>query len=315
MEIRNVCIVGGSGFVGGAVAEQLAARGTAVRIITRSRPRAMSLAVLPTVEVVVADPHDTAALARAFENMDAVVNLVGILHENRHQTFRASHAQLPARVVEACHSAGVSHLVHMSALGVGDSAPSDYLRSKAQGEAAVKAAAGPLPVTILRPSVIFGAGDQFLNTFASLARAFPVIPLAAANTRFQPIWVNDVARCIACCLGDARHFGRTYGLCGPKAWTLEELVRFVCATIGKRRAVVPLPHVLGVLQAFTLEHLPGKLMTRDNLRSMAVDNVCEGPFPESFGFAPSSIEAIVPAYLAATSARARYPGYRHRAGR
>lgn len=315
MDISNVCIVGGSGFVGRALAEQLAPRGIGVRVITRNRPRAMALTVLPTVEVVVADPHDTASLARAFENMDAVVNLVGILHEGGRQTFQSCHVELPAKVVEACHSAGVQHLVHMSALGAAESAPSAYLRSKAGGEAAVRRAAGILPFTIFRPSVIFGAGDSFLNRFATFARWFPVIPMPAAGARVQPIWVEDVARCMAAALGDARHFGRAYDLCGPHAATLAELQRFVARTLGRNPAIWALPGPLATLQALVLEHLPGKLLTRDNLRSLEADGTCSQPFPEIFGFKPSPLEAVVPEYLAGTSARARYARYRQGIGR
>jgi uncharacterized protein YbjT (DUF2867 family) len=315
MDITSVCIVGGSGFVGRALAEQLSAQAIGVRIVTRSRPRAMGLTVLPTVELAIADVHDTAALARCFENMDAVVNLVGILNESRAQTFQSCHVELPRKVAEACHSAGVRQLVHMSALGAADPAPSAYLRSKAAGESAVRAAAGPLPVTIFRPSVIFGPGDRFLNRFALLMRLSPVFPLAGAGARFQPIWVEDVARCIAAAIGDARAFGATYELCGPRAYTLEELVRAVAAILGIRRTVLPLGGALASLQAAVLERLPGKLLTRDNLRSMSVDCVCAGEFPAIFGFQPAPLEAVVPEYLAATSARARYPRYRHHAGR
>jgi uncharacterized protein YbjT (DUF2867 family) len=315
VDISSVCIVGGSGFVGQALAEQLAPRGTRVRVLTRSRPRAMPLAVLPTVEIVVANPHDTASLARAFENMDAVVNLVGILHEGRRQTFKSCHVELPENVVEACHSAGVQHLLHMSALGASESAPSAYLRSKAGGEAAVRRTAGILPFTIFRPSVIFGAGDTFLNRFATFARWFPVIPMPAAGARVQPIWVEDVARCMAGALGDARHFGRVWELYGPDAVSLAELQRFVARTLGRDPAIVSLPRALAQLQALVLEHLPGKLLTRDNLRSLEVDATCSQPFPAIFGFKPSPLEAVVPEYLAGSAARARYGRYRSNAQR
>ena len=315
MDIGSVCIVGGSGFVGRAIADHLAPEGVRVRVITRSRPRAMALAVLPTVELVVADPHDTAALARAFENMDAVINLVGILHETGRQSFQACHVELPRKVVEACHSAGVRHLVHMSSLGASAKGPSEYQRSKAAGEEEIRRSAGILPFTIFRPSVIFGADDRFLNTFATIVRLMPVILLGGARTRFQPIWVEDVARCFADAAGNPRAFGQTFELAGPRTYTLEELVRVVARMLGKRRVVVPLPDALARLQAFTLEHLPGKLMTRDNLRSMQVDNVSSQPFPEVFGFRPSPLEAVVPEYLAASAARARYDRYRHHAGR
>lgn len=315
MDIASACIVGGSGFVGSAVADHLCTRGLRVRVLTRSRPRAMALAVLPTVEIMVCDPHEPSGLARAFDGMDAVVNLVGILHEGGRRTFRANHVELPRTVAEACRRAGVQQLLHMSALGADPAGPSAYQRSKGEGEAAVRAAAGTIPLTIFRPSVIFGEGDRFLNLFATLVRLFPVIPLAAASARFQPVWVEDVARCFAESIGNPRAFGGVYELGGPKVYTLEELVRFVAATLDRRRAIVRLPAPLGTLQALVLEHLPGALMTRDNLRSMSVDNVCAGPFPDTFGFKPAALEAVVPEYLAGSVARSRYSRYRHYAGR
>jgi len=315
VEIESVCIVGGSGYVGRSVADHLAASGRRVRVMTRSRPRAMHVTVLPTVELVVADPHAPADLDRAFAGMDAVVNLVGILHETRRQGFRDCHVELPRKVAQACRRAGVRHLLHMSALGADPKGPSAYQRTKGEGEAAVREAAGEMPLTIFRPSVIFGEGGGFLELFARLVRALPVLPLAGARARFQPVWVEDVARCFTAALGDAQTFGQTYELGGPRVYTLEELVRYVAATLGRRRAVLRLPAPLGQLQALVLEHVPGKPMTRDNLASMRVDNVCANPFPAVFGFQPAALEAIVPDYLAGSVARSRYGRYRHYAGR
>jgi NADH dehydrogenase len=314
MRISKVCMIGGSGFVGAAIADQLASGGRNVRVLTRSRPNAMPLLVLPTVEIAVADVHDPAALRRAFEGMDAVVNLCGILHETRRQSFAACHVELPLKVAEAARACGVRHLLHMSALGASTEGPSDYLRTKGRGEAALRQAAGILPITIFRPSVIFGAGDRLLNLFAAAAR-MPVFPLAAANARFQPIWVEDVARCFVAALGDPRTFGQTYELAGPRVYTLAELVRLSAESAGRKTRIVALPAPLANLQASVFERLPGKLITRDNLRSMSVDNVAAGDFPAIFGFRPSPLEAVVPAYLAPTGARARYSRYRHYAGR
>ena len=315
MDIANVCIVGGSGFVGRAIADHLTAEEVRVRVITRSLPRAMPVTVLPTVEVAVADPHDVQALARCFDGMDAVINLVGILHEGGRETFERCHVELPRKVVEACHSAGVQHLVHMSALGASASGPSKYQRTKAEGEEAVRRAADGLPVTIFRPSVIFGEDDDFLNFFAKLLRIFPVMPLAGARARFQPIWVEDVARCFVDALGNPRAFGQAFEICGPRQYTLEELVRFVAKTLGRRPRIVPLGGALATLQATALEFLPGKKMTRDNLASMKADNICSQPFPAIFGFKPSPLEAVVPSYMAPSTSRARYSRFRHDAGR
>jgi NADH dehydrogenase len=247
--------------------------------------------------------------------MDAVVNLVGILHEGGASTFERAHVELPRRIGTAARKAGVRRILHMSSLGASAEGPSKYQRSKAAGEAALREAAGDLPVTIFRPSVIFGEGDAFLNMFATFLRVAPIFPIARPDARFQPIWVEDVARCFTDALGNPDTFGATYELAGPKVYRLRELVELVAATMGKKRRVLGLPGPLAALQAFTLEHLPGKLMTRDNLRSMQVDNVAAGPFPAVFGFRPASIEAIVPEYLAPDAARARYARYRHYAGR
>jgi NADH dehydrogenase len=315
MDIDSICIIGGSGFVGEAIADEACARGYRVRVVTRSAPRSRRLWVLPTAEAMVADPNDEKSLAGALEGMDAVINLVGILHPRGRSTFQSAHVELPRKVARASRAAGVRHLLHMSALGASASGPSDYLRSKAAGEAAVREAAADLPVTIFRPSVMFGERDRFLNLFATLQKFFPVVALAGAKSRFQPIWVEDTARAFAGAIGNPRTFGEAYELCGPRAYTLEQLVRYVGETTGHRRRIVALPAALGRLQAFALEHLPGKLMTRDNLRSMSVDNVCASDFPAVFGFAPSPLEAVVPQYLAASSSRARYVQYRHNAGR
>ena len=315
MEIRSVCILGGSGFIGRSLAAHLADAGCAVRILTRNSVKARPLLVLPTIELIVTDPRDDAELTRHFEGMDAVVNLVGILHESRRQTFQGVHVDFPQRVVNACRAAAVSRLAHMSALGASSSGPSEYLRSRAAGEAAVSQAAGSLAVTVFRPAVVFGAGDRFLNLFARLVRLFPVLPLSAAHARFQPVWVEDVARAIAFALGDARTAGQTYELCGPRTYSLEELVAWVAQLSGRTRLIVPLPQWAAYLQALAFEFLPGPIMTRDNLASMSVDNVCGCPFPEVFGFQPSALEAVVPAYLAEASVKDRYTEHRYRAGR
>ena len=315
MDIDRICIFGGTGFVGRAIVEQAYARGLRVRVVTAYTANAMPLAVVPTVEVFVGNVFDDRTLALACEDTDAVVNLVGILHPSRGKGFDAVHVELPRRIARACHGAGVQQLLHMSALGADEKGPSEYQRSKGRGEAALRQAAGILPWTIFRPSVIFGEDDHFLNLFAALARAFPVIPLAGAQARFQPVWVEDVARCFVQALGETRAFGQVFPLCGPKAYSLEELVGFVAATLGLKRRIWPLPPALARMQAFMLEHLPGRLMTRDNLASMSVDNTCGDAFPAIFGFEPAPLEAVAPLYLAGANTRDRYQRYRNVAGR
>jgi NADH dehydrogenase len=312
MLIRNVLVIGGSGFLGRHVVRQLAAAARQVRVPTRNRERAKDLILLPTVDVMNADVHDAGTLEQLVAGMDAVINLVGILHGD----FEAAHVELPRRIVAACRKANVTRLVHVSALKAAPEAPSAYLRSKAQGEVQVLAGqAEGLQTTVLRPSVIFGREDRFLNLFAQLARNLPVLALASPNARFQPIHVLDVARAITVALTDPRTFGQSYDLCGPRVYSLRELVEYVVRTLGLRRAVIGLGPSLSMLQAALLEHLPGRLMTRDNVRSMRVDNVCDAPFPEVFGFAPTPIEAVVPLYIAGVTPRSRYRWFRFRARR
>ena len=201
----------------------------------------------------------------------------------------------------------------MSGLGAAPEAPSEYLRTKGAGEQAVLGAEG-LDSTVFRPSVIFGPEDEFLNMFAGLARLSPVLPLPNANARFQPIYVRDVAQVMVEALGNSKSFGQSYDLCGPKVYTLRELVETVCRLTGRRRLLLGLPHALATLQAWLLELAPGEpLMTRDNLRSMQVPSVCDCSLP--FGVAPRALEALAPAWLSRLGPRQRYPVFRWRARR
>jgi NADH dehydrogenase len=311
----RVLVLGASGFVGRSVCAQLASRGVSVRALTRDTVKARPLQVIPSLEIVAGSPHDDNALASALQGMDAVVNLVGILHQSRREPFEKVHAQLPRRLAIACRAAGVRRLVHVSALHASRDGPSEYLRSRGRGEDALREEGAGLALTILKPSVIFGRDDSFLNLFAGLVRPLPVVPLAGADTPFQPVWVEDVARAVAVCLEDARTAGRSLDLCGPRTYTLAEIVAYVASLQGLARLIVPLPAWAATAQAFVLEHLPGPVMTRDNLASMKVPSVCACAFPEALGFAPSAMEAIVPEYMAAAGLRGRYAKYRGGTGR
>ncbi len=316
MKISKVCVLGGSGFVGRHLAEALAERAVDARVLTRARERTKHLIVLPNVELVEADVHDEVQLCEQFKGVDAVVNLVGVLHGGRgRHGFAAAHVELPRKVVKACQRAGVKRLVHMSALKADPNAPSDYLRSKGEGEAVVRQAMPSLAATIFRPSVIFGPEDSFLNRFAALIKYFPVIPLASADARFQPVYVNDVARVLVDSLDAVDAYGSSYELCGPRVYTLRELMQYTASVLDKRRLIVALPPSLAKLQAALLEWIPGKPLTRDNLRSMQVDSVCDCDFEAQFGFKPTSLAAAAAAYLGGHTPRNRYQSFRYRAGR
>ena len=313
MAERSILVVGGSGYVGRYVVNRLVADGWRVVVPTRRRDNAKHLFLLPTVDVVEADVHRAAELARLARGMSAVVNLVGILNESGGQTFAQAHVELPKSVIAACGSAGVRRLVHMSALNADPQGPSRYLRSKGEAEAAV--AASGLDWTIVQPSVIFGREDSFLNLFARILRVAPVLALARADARFQPVFVGDVAECVVRALALDATIGQKYPLCGPKVYTLGELVRYVGELAGTPRPIVPLGRRLGALQAFALELLPGTLMSRDNLASMERDSVCGCDFPPVFALEPQALETVAPTYLGPDAARSHYDEYRLRGGR
>lgn len=321
--IRDVLVLGGSGFVGRHVVAALAARGLQVTVPTRRRERAKHLILLPTVCVVEEDINDRAALRRLVAGRGAVVNLVGVLHGRRGgpqergpngygPDFARAHVELPQAVVSACREHRVPRLLHMSALGAQRDAPSEYLRSKGIGEEAVLAAAD-LSVTVFRPSVVFGPEDRFLNLFAQLASFTPVLAVAGAEARFQPVYVGDVTRAFLAALDDRASYGKRYDLCGPNVYTLRQLIEYVCHATGRRRAVIGLPGSLANLMAWTLEHLPGPLMSRDNLLSMQEPSICGCALP--FGITATPLEAIVPQYLLPGGPRSRYTGLRDHAGR
>jgi uncharacterized protein YbjT (DUF2867 family) len=316
-------VIGGTGFIGSHVVAKLAAAGVRAIVPTRRFERAKHLIFLPGVEVVKADIHDDAALRALLrrEPLGAVINLVGLLHSRPGQPygpdFARAHVELPRRIVAACAEANVTRLLHMSALGADSAGPSMYARSKADGE--LSARADPrVQATIFRPSVVFGPEDSFLNLFATMQQWLPLLPLAGAETRFQPVWVEDVAQAFVNALGDARSAGRTYALGGPQVYTLRQIVRLAGLYAGRARPVWALPAPLACLQAGLLELLPGTpLMSRDNLDSMQVDNILQ-PAPgvltaAALGIRVAALEAVAPHYLGPTAAR--YDDLRSRAGR
>lgn len=316
MKKRTICILGGTGFVGGHLINELAKQGHEVRVLARRPERARHLLVYPSVTVIEASIHDGQQLKNHFAGCDTVINLVGILNESGKSTFQHAHADLPRKVVDACREAGVRRLLHMSALHA-DAAngPSEYLRSKGRGEAVVLGAVG-LDVTVFRPSVIYGQGDSFFNRFAALLKLSPlVMPLAGSYARFAPIYVGDVVQCYVRALDNKATFGQRYDLCGPKSYTLKELVAYTARQIGVCRKIIPLGPGLSSFMAGVLGRLPGKLLTQDNVRSMSIDSVCQNKFPAVFGIHPTSLEAVVPRYLGSKERQHQYQSFRRGAGR
>jgi uncharacterized protein YbjT (DUF2867 family) len=320
MDMQTVVVFGGSGFIGSTLVARLSQLGARVIVPTRRYERAKHLIFLPRVEVVEADIGNDAALRALLQHKDAAINLVGLLHSRRGspygEDFKRAHVELPRRIVAACAAHGVPRYLHMSALGAAVDGPSMYLRSKADGELAARAEAA-VAATIFRPSVVFGEGDHFLNTFARLQRWLPCVPLAGAESDFQPVYVGDVAQAFCAALGEPRTRHQVYQLGGPQIYPLAELVRLAGKLAHHRRPVFGIPDWLARIQAAVFELLPGEpLISRDNLDSMKVDNVVDPAIQATtaaaLGIKLTPIEAVAPHYL---SALERFDDFRARAGR
>jgi NADH dehydrogenase len=302
MRHDSILVIGGSGFIGSHIVAQLAATGRRVIVPTRRHHRARHLTVLPTVQLVEADVYDSLVLDRLMQHADAVINLVGVLHSSGGTpwgpAFERAHVELPRRLVAACQRQGLKRFLHMSALGADEHGPSMYQRSKAAGEKIMVEARG-LELTSFRPSVVFGPEDNFLNMFAQLQSVLPVLALGGVQTKFQPVFVGDVAQAFVQALDNVEAIGQTYELVGPTVYSMKELLHLAGVYSGHPRPVIELPDVLARIQAFLLEHMPGgPIMSRDNLDSMKVDNVATGLHSTPPAWQATPLEAVAPRYLA-----------------
>lgn len=302
MRHSNVLVLGGSGFIGRYVVKRLAAAGHVVRVAVRDPVAAEFLKPMGGVGQIVplrTDVTDAASIAAAVQGADIVVSLVGILHETRKNSFAATQGAAPGLIARACAAAGVTRLVHVSAIGADATSEAAYARTKAEGEAGVRAA---FPAaTILRPSIVFGPEDGFFNRFAAMASLSPALPLiGGGHTRFQPVYVGDVADAVMAALTRDDAQGRTYELGGPKVWTFKALLEFILEQTRRKRALVHVGWGLAMLQGRLGELLPTPPITRDQVRLLKRDNVvAEGALTlADLGIVPKAVEAVVPAYLA-----------------
>lgn len=301
-----ITVFGGSGFAGRYVVRMLAKRGYRVRVATRRPHLAGDLKVMGVVgqvQLVQANLRNEASVARAVEGADAVVNLVGVLSQSGRQTFSSLHAAGARTVAEAAKAAGAARLIHVSAIGADAGSDSRYARSKAEGEAYVaKAFKG---ATILRPSIIFGAEDHFFNRFAAMARFVPALPLiGGGETKFQPVFVSDVAEALANALADPKTEGQIYELGGPKIYTFRALIAYILDTVDRQRFLVPLPFPVATMmglggEMFGALPFAEPFLTRDQVRQLKTDNIVHPRASgiEDLGVRPETVEAIVPAYL------------------
>lgn len=312
---HRICVLGGTGFVGRHLVARLARDGHFVKVLSRRRERHRELLVLPTVQVVDVDVRDEAALVREFRGMDTVINLVGILNESRRARFRDVHVELPRRVMAACRKNSVKRLLHMSALNAdAGRGGSVYLRTKGEGENAVHAESG-IAVTSFRPSVIFGADDDFFNRFAGYLKISPLFfPLVCPQARLAPVHVLDVVEAFARALDLRATFGQRYDLCGPREYALKEIVEYTAQQLGLTRIIIGLGPALSGLMAGIMEFAPGTPMSRDNILSLQQGSVCKGGFPAAFGIKPTPVESVMPVALARGTSRRKFLSYRERAG-
>lgn len=295
---QKIIVLGGTGFVGRSLVHALQAAGHRVDVLSRNRELQRELGVYPDVRTLSTNVYDGAALARRFAGADVVVNLVGVLQNNGFggKDFQRAHVALTETVIAAMKQAGVPRLLQMSSLRAGEG-DSHYLRSRGQAEAKVKASG--LAWTLFQPSVIFGPGDGLFCRFAPLLKIAPVLPLARAGARFQPVYVKDVASAFVRALERPDSVGKIYPLVGPKTLSLAELVRWTAQILGVRRLVLPLPGLFGYLQGLAFDPLPAGLkpFSSDNYKSLALDSVSERNGLTELGIRPTPMELVVPEYI------------------
>ncbi len=299
-----VTVFGGSGFVGTQAVRYLAKAGWRIRVAVRNPNLAYKMRLLGDVgqvDIAQANIRSPDSLNRALEGATAALNLVGVLYEGGRQGFQAVHATGAKNVAEAARAQGVARMVQMSALGADANSPSKYARTKAEGEAAVRAVYAD--AAIVRPSVVFGQGDGFFNRFAAMAQVSPVLPLiGGGQTRFQPVFVGDVGRALARIVTDATSSGQTFELGGPATHTFRELMELMLAEIDQRRGLVPVPWPVAGMLGSVGDLVSGILpppITSDQVQLLKADNVVSGQYPglADLGITPTSLEAVLPTYL------------------
>ncbi|MDP9088365.1 MAG: complex I NDUFA9 subunit family protein [Pseudomonadota bacterium] len=318
MRLLSLVVLGGTGFLGTRLVARLIKDGHRVTVLSRDRELHKHLLVLPGLTLENCDVYQEAQLSERFRGKDVVINLVGILNERGFAGagFRRAHTELTQHVLNAARSAGVTRLLHMSSLKAAPDAPSYYLRSKGEAEKLIRDQNTALDWTIFKPSVMFGPGDSFLNRFAALLAAIPLIfPLARPDARLQPVFVDDVVNAMLRCLHGGASARQTYELGGPQVYTLLEIVALVAKLTHRRRWIIGLPNFLGSMQAFFMNFVPGRPFSTDNYRSLKVDSVCSEDGFAKLGIKPQSMAASAGLFLGAQEDNARLSHDRAAAGR
>ncbi|RLL51549.1 complex I NDUFA9 subunit family protein [Mariprofundus sp. EBB-1] len=296
---KRVCIIGGSGFVGRSIVDQAIAAGHQVSVACRHPERARDL-LIKGVKLHAVDVTDGRGMDTALKNQDVVIYLVGLLFEKGRQNFASAHVDGVARTITACKQAGIKQYIHMSALGAGDVIESSYASTKGEAESLVRDSG--LNWTIFRPSIIYGAGDNFFNKFKAMSALLPIMPVISGSSLFQPIWVEDVARAFVCSIGNKHVSGQRYDLGGPKAYSFQAMLELLMNTLDRNRLLIPVPGFAAKLMATFTGILPTPPITLDQLKLLSHDNTIDGEaFPTQFGTA-SALEQILPSYIGQSQA-------------
>ncbi len=294
---QRVCIIGGSGFVGRAIVHEAIQHGHQVTVACRHPERARDLAV-EGAQLMRADVVDGRGLDEVVADADTVIYLVGLLFEKGRYSFEAAHVHGVEHVLAACKRAGVKQYLHMSALGAGHIPASAYARTKGEAEGFVRQSS--LNWTTFRPSIIYGAGDNFFNQFKKMSKSLPILPVISGATRFQPVWVQDVARAFVSSIGNRHVAGKTFELGGPQSYSFRELLELLMAELGRKRLLLPVPDFAARLMASLMQFLPTPPLTPDQLILLRHDNVVDGEaFPAEFG-EPAALELVLPTYIRAS---------------
>ncbi len=318
--MRKICLLGGTGFVGKPLAKRLFKEGWQVNILTQRREQRRELRVLPNVHLIATDVNDQTQLNAQLAGCDVVINLVGIRNEkgNDGSGFRKAHVELSQKLITACQTNHIKHVLHLSALNAdAKNGKSHYFRTKGEAEDLLHAAEG-VDVTSFKPSIIFGDNDRFFKNFASLLRVpSPIFMLPSGYTKFSPVWLNDVVEAMLSTIGKTKHYGQRYNLCGPTTYTLEELVAYTAKMMGVQRHIIPLNDKYSRWVALFMNKLPSTPYSIDNYQSAQMDSVCDdNHLPQLLSNTPHTIESIMPKYFSTTSTpRELYSQFRMLAGR
>ena len=318
MRTQSIAVLGGTGFLGSRLVARLVKSGRRVTVLSRDREQHKHLLVLPGLTLENCDVYEPARLSEYLRGKDVVINLIGIINERGFggAGFRRAHTEVTKSVLQAARSAGVARLLQVTALRAAVDAPSYYLRSKGEAEQLIRESGSAIDWTIFQPSVMFGPGDSFLNRFADLLAAVPLVfPLAKPNARFKPVFVDDVVEAIVLCLHGGSSSRQTYQLCGPQVYSLREIVALAAKLTGHRRWIVGLPDVVARIQALVMDFVPGRPFSSDNYRSLALDSICTDDGFAKLGVKPQSMVASALQYLGALEDNARLSSNRANAGR